>query len=42
MLQKSDPETAAQLLEAAQANVNKRWAQYAKMADLPPPADAKA
>ena len=45
MLQKSNPETAATLLEAAQANVNKRWAQYAKMAEGPPPtpaAEAKA
>jgi pyruvate-ferredoxin/flavodoxin oxidoreductase len=34
MLQKIDPETAALLLEKAQAEVHKRWAQYAKLADV--------
>jgi pyruvate-ferredoxin/flavodoxin oxidoreductase len=38
MLVKSDPETAAKLLEIAQADIGKKWAQYAKLADLPAPA----
>ena len=38
MLLKSHPEAAAQLLEKAQADVQKNWAKYAKMADVPPPA----
>ena len=38
MLQKSDPATAAKLLETAQADVQKKWAQYAKLADLAPAA----
>ena len=37
MLVKSNPEAAAKLLEMAQADVQKRWAMYAKMADLPAP-----
>ncbi len=41
MLLKSNPEAAAKLLEEAQADVQKRWTKYAKMADLPAPA-AKA
>ncbi len=40
MLVKSDPETAAKLLEEAQAEIGKKWAQYAKMADLPVAAPA--
>ena len=38
MLQKSDPATAAKLLETAQADVQKKWTQYAKLADLAPAA----
>jgi len=38
MLQKSHPEAAARLLEQAQADVEKHWAKYAKMADLAPAA----
>ena len=38
MLLKSNPEAAAKLLEEAQADVQKRWTKYAKMADLPAPA----
>ena len=34
MLVKSDPETAAKLLEIAQADVHKKWTQYAKLADV--------
>ena len=35
MLVKSNPEAAAKLLEMAQAEVQKDWAKYAKLADLP-------
>ncbi len=35
MLLKSDPETAAKLLEEAQAEIGRKWAQYAKLADVP-------
>ncbi len=38
MLQKSHPEAAARLLEQAQADIEKHWAKYAKMADLAPAA----
>jgi len=34
MLQKSHPEAAAKLLEEAQADIPKKWAQYAKLADV--------
>ena len=43
MLVQSDPETAAKLLEQAQADIGKKWAQYAKQADVavaPPAAPA--
>ena len=38
MLLKSDPEAAARLLEEAQGDLERRWAQYAKMADVAPKA----
>ncbi len=38
MLIKSHPEAAAKLLDMAQADVHKKWAQYAKLADLAPAA----
>ena len=40
MLVKSNPEAAAKLLEMAQAEVQKDWAKYAKLADLPAAAPA--
>jgi pyruvate-ferredoxin/flavodoxin oxidoreductase len=38
MLAKSDPETAAKLLDLAQADIQRHWAHYAKLADLAPKA----
>ena len=42
MLLKSNPEAAAKLLEQAQAEIGKKWAQYAKLADVAVAAPAAA